>query len=262
MTNKQTLVELNHISVTAGSHLIVDNVSLKIKEKSVTSLVGPSGAGKSTLLRVINRLTDREDGLRVEGQACYREKCIYTCCQVEDLRQYVGMVFQKPCVFPGSIERNLLFGVRHHKKMNASEIPFFLEKILKQVHLWTEVKDRLKKSASILSMGQKQRLCFARVLAVNPEVMLLDEPTASLDPHSTHEIESLIHELKQEKAIVLVTHDLVQVRRVSDELIFLSAVNGTGRVVESGTPERIFNRPEQEETRHYLSRHRIEEVKL
>lgn len=246
---REALLDVRHMGVTARSGPILHDISLKVYEREMVSLVGPSGAGKTTVLRVLNRLADLESKLDVTGEVFYRGRNILSFYPVNDLRRRIGLVFQKPCVFPGSILRNVLFGVRHHRRLRAREALQFAECVLRKAHLWNEVKDRLGGPASQLSLGQKQRLAFGRVLAVDPDILLLDEPTSSLDPHSTHEIEQALLEMKRSKSIVLVTHLLEQSRRVSDRVIFMSG----GRIVEAGPTSDLFESPQYEETRHYLS---------
>lgn len=241
---------LRDLRVAASSQPILEGVSLDLQERELISIVGPSGAGKSTLLRVVNRLAE-DAGFQVSGMIRYRGKEIHRY-PFHQLRTRIGMVFQKPCVYPGSILRNVLFGVRHHQRLSRRASTALAEDMLRRGRLWEEVKDRLARPAAHLSLGQKQRLCFARVLAVDPDVLLLDEPTSSLDPHSTREIERTLLELKAEKSILLVTHLLEQARRLSDRAVFLSASSGVGRIIEVGHAEELFERPREVETRAYL----------
>lgn len=246
------LLEVEGLNVYCGSQPIVKDVSFHLDHNEIVTIVGPSGSGKTTILRALNRLADQEGGLKVEGNVLFRGEDIFQCCSINRLRQHIGLVFQKPCVFPGSIGRNVLFGVRHHKRMRKPEADMLVEAVLKKAHLWDEVKDRLNQPASQLSLGQKQRLVFARTLAVDPQILLLDEPTSSLDPHSTLEIEKALIEMKANKSILLVTHLLEQGRRISDRIIFLSARQGYGRIVEEGTTQKLFGSPEFEETKRYF----------
>jgi len=198
-------------------------------------------------------LADEEPGITVKGDILFNGADIFTSYKINELRRRIGMVFQKPCIFPGSIYRNVLFGARHHKTMKEKEKNVLVESMLRKSHLWEEVKKRLKEPASKLSIGQKQRLVFARTLAVDPEILLLDEPTSSLDPHSTIEIEKALNEMKSSKSIIVVTHILDQAKRLSGRVIFLSASSGSGRIIEEGPAEDIFNRPAHEETKRYFS---------
>ncbi len=254
MTNLHSskVLSVKNISVSAGDEPIVKDVSFDLYSNEILTLMGPSGSGKSTLLRVLNRLADLESKLNVTGDVTCCGKSIFENYSIYFLRKKIGLVFQKPCIFPGSIMRNVLFGVRHHLKLDRKEADGLAEEVLKKAHLWDEVKDRLNKSASILSLGQKQRLCFARVLAADPEILLLDEPTSSLDPHSTHEIEEALLEMKQTKSIILVTHQLAQGRRVSDRIVFLSSKEGVGRLIEQGSVEDLVSCPKTKELKRYL----------
>jgi len=243
---------VRNLSVDAPDHRILEDLSFDLSEREIVSVVGPSGSGKTTLLRILNRFADRESRLKVSGEIYYRGRDIFGCCAVTDLRKSIGLVFQKPCVFPGSITHNVLFGVKHHQKLSRHSAETLTEEVLTKAHLWKEVKDRLKKPAHILSLGQRQRLAFARVLAVEPEILLLDEPTSSLDPHSTQEIENALLEMKVSKTILLVTHDLAQGRRVSDRVIFLSASSGPGKIIEIAPTNTFFYAPKEIETKQYI----------
>ncbi len=253
MKNKETILNLEELTVSAKNQILVDNISFTLKQGEIISLIGASGSGKSTILRSINRLADYDSGLDVQGKILLHGKDIYRDFSINQLRTHIGLVFQKPCIFPGSINRNVLFGVRHHRHLNKEDATGLVEDVLKKAHLWQEVKDRLHQPAENLSIGQKQRLSFARTLAVDPEVLMLDEPTSNLDPHSTNEIERCLLEMKDSKSIILVTHSLEQGRRVSDRTIFLSATSGVGRVIEEGDTVLLFRKPELEETRKYMS---------
>lgn len=251
-TSGKIILQTKGLSVHARSQKIIENISISLHENEIFSIVGPSGSGKSTLLRVLNRLADIENRLQVTGEVTYLGKSIFSCCSVHELRRQVGMVFQKPCIFPGSIARNILFGARHLGRLTKLDQETMIESVLHKAHLWSEVKDRLKQPASELSLGQKQRLAFARVLAVNPSVLLLDEPTSSLDPHSSRQIESALLEMKASKSILLVTHDLGQSRRISDRTAFLSVSGESGQIIEMGPTERLFSAAAEEETREFL----------
>ncbi len=249
---KNVILSVRSLEVRTLSRAILGGVSFELQESELVSVVGPSGSGKSTLLRALNRLAGETPGLMVSGEVLYHGQNIFSCCRVHELRKNIGMLFQKPCVYPGSILRNVLFGVKHHQKLNAKLAADISERSLRKAHLWEEVKDRLHHPAFELSMGQKQRLCFARLLAVDPEILLLDEPTANLDPHSTLEIEKTLMELKDSKSIILVTHLLSQARRLSDRVIMISAASGTGIIVEDGSAAEFFENPKALETQAYL----------
>ncbi len=246
------VLQVQQLHVTAGDQSIVRDVTFDLSRGELTTIIGPSGSGKSTILRAINRLADKESGLQVSGSIRYKGCDVFRCCPVNELRRDISLVFQKPCIFPGSIRRNVLFGVRHHQPMSRTRQNDLIEKVLRQAHLFKEVKDRLNKPAHLLSIGQKQRLAFARSLAVNPAVILLDEPTSSLDPHSTIEIEKALRELKSTCSILLVTHSLEQGRRISDRVIFMSNSQGFGTIVEQGAVEQIFENPQHPDTQQYV----------
>lgn len=248
--NTDIILEIKNLDVNASTRAILKNISFNLKRNEIVTVVGPSGAGKSTLLRVLNRLAGEDPGITVKGDILFNGEDIFTFYRINELRRRIGMVFQKPCVFPGSIYRNVLFGARHHKTMKEKDKNILVESMLRRSHLWEEVKERLKEPASKLSIGEKQRLVFARTLAVDPEILLLDEPTSSLDPHSTIEIEKALNEMKSAKSIIVVTHILDQAKRLSGRVIFLSS----GKIVEEGPADEIFNRPVHEETKRYFSR--------
>jgi phosphate transport system ATP-binding protein len=249
---KNIVLEVGSMNVWAQSHQLLRDISFQLLEQEILTIVGPSGSGKSTLLRVLNRLADLENGLEVKGTVLYRGKSIFGCCSIDFLRTKIGILFQRPCIFPGSITKNVLFGVRHHQKIKEADKPFLIEAVLRKVHLWEEVKNRLNQSAMILSIGQKQRLAFARVLAVNPDVLLLDEPTSSLDPYSTRKLEETILELKNSKSIILVTHSTGQGEKLSDRMLFLSAAHGPGQIIQQGHAHEILKTPQAEEIKRYL----------
>lgn len=248
LPNQKIVIEAKNISVHASSHQILTGINFFACERELVSIVGPSGGGKSTLLKVLNRLADLDNNLIVKGQAFFQGKNIFKDINPYELRKKVGLVFQKPCIFPGSILRNVLFGIRHHQHIKRSTETEIAELYLRKAHLWDEVKDRLHHPATQLSLGQKQRLAFSRVLAVDPDVFLLDEPTSSLDPHSTQEIERALLEMKNTKSIVLVTHLLEQSRRISDRVVFMSK----GRIIEGGNTKDLFERPRHEETKLFV----------
>ena len=216
-------IQIKNLTITYGSTKVIDDFSCEVKENSVTAIIGPSGCGKSTLLRSLCRMNDRIAEFHLAGQVLMKGENIYhPDVDVYELRRRVGMIFQKPCVFPKSIFENVLFGVKH--RIDKKDYEPLVERVLTEVNLWKEVKDRLKNLATTLSVGQQQRLAIARTLAVGPEVLLLDEPTSSLDPESAAAIESLIESLKTHHTILLVTHLHEQAEKVSDNLIFCNII--------------------------------------
>ncbi len=240
--NEGCLLEIAGLFVHAGKRTILGNVSLSIKERQVFGIVGPSGAGKSTLLRAINRLLDLQPAFHVEGSIRLRGEDVYGAgVDPDDLRRRIGMLFQQPVVFPASIEANVIFGLRHHRRLRREEKAAEVESALRGAALWNEVKDRLREPALRLSVGQQQRLCLARTLAVNPEIILMDEPTSALDARSTDAIENLLHVLKRDRTIILVTHNLSQARRVTDWVACLCTEQGEGRLLESACCDAFFS---------------------
>jgi phosphate transport system ATP-binding protein len=235
------------LSVSYGDNQVLRGIDLTIAAGKVLAIVGPSGCGKTTLLRCLNRLTDLTRRCRVEGAIGLDGEDIFSMDPVM-LRRRVGMVFQKPNPFPMSIKENILYGVKAHGKRNGNS-QSIVKSALEGAALWNEVQGRLNDSAFTLSLGQQQRLCFARSMAVSPEVILMDEPAASLDPVSTAKLESSIVAMKGEYTMVIVTHDVPQARRVSDHLAFLHG----GGLMEFGETEKVFENPEREETRAYLA---------
>lgn len=237
-------------SVRIGDTLILKHLNLSIQRKMIHCIIGPSGAGKSTLIRCFNRISDETDELRTEGSIYYEGKNIFEPSQnTSELRRKVGMVFQKPAVFPKSIRENVLMGVQYHKKLTRLEKLQLVEEKLKAVSLWSEVSHRLDETARSLSAGQQQRLCLARTLAVEPDVILLDEPTSALDPVSSRAIEDLMLRLKNEYTIVFVTHNIQQAHRIADQVTFIC----NGKIIESGEKEQIFNHPKSKQTKNYLN---------
>ena len=250
MEEKKTMLEANNIDVFYGDFQAIKDVSMKMKENSITAFIGPSGCGKSTFLRVLNRMNDYVDGFGIKGEILIDGKRIYQkSVKVEELRKQVGMVFQKPNPFPKSIFDNVAYGLRIQGIKDKKFIKDRVETSLKQVALWDEVKDELKKSALALSGGQQQRLCIARTLAVEPSVILMDEPTSALDPISTSKIEKLIFELKKQYTIVIVTHNMQQAARISDETAFFYM----GRLIEFDKTDKIFTNPSEEKTENYIT---------
>jgi phosphate transport system ATP-binding protein len=237
--------------------LAVQNIWLDIPKNKVTAFIGPSGCGKSTLLRCYNRLNDLIDSFRAEGKVYFDDKNLYAPnIDPVEVRRRIGMVFQRPNPFPKSIKENIAFGARvNGYRGNIDEL---VEKSLRQAALWDEVKDKLNQSGLSLSGGQQQRLCIARAIAVQPEVILMDEPCSALDPISTLRVEELIHGLKEQYTIVIVTHNMQQAARVSDRTAFFNVKatdkgERTGYLVEYAPTELIFNDPQQEDTKAYIS---------
>lgn len=253
---ENAVFSVRNLTVTAGHRTILQATNLEIAPRQVFGVIGPSGAGKSTLLRCLNRLVDLSPGFQVRGDVLFQGSSIYTSNIDSDaLRARIGMLFQQPAVFPTSIYRNVLFGVRHLGKHPRREWPDVAEKALREANLWNEVADRLHDSALRLSVGQQQRLCLARALATEPEVILMDEPTSALDPRSTEAIEDLILRLKERHTIVLVTHNIRQARRVTDWLACLCVRNGVGELVESACCDAMLNNPQCQEVVDYLAGH-------
>jgi len=249
-TSTSAKILVRDLTVRYGTTLALDRVSLDIGERQVTALIGPSGCGKSTFLRCLNRMNDHIRSVAVEGRVLIDGVSIYdpTVDPVE-LRRRVGMVFQKSNPFPKSIFDNTAFGPRVHGVRDRVALCEIVERSLRQAALWDEVKDRLDRSALDLSGGQQQRLCIARALAVEPDVLLMDEPASALDPIATAKIEELIHELKTQYTIVIVTHNMQQAARVSDETAYFYL----GRLIEVGPTEQIFTNPGRRETEDYVT---------
>ena len=226
------------------------NVSIDIEENAITALIGPSGCGKSTFLKTLNRMNDLIPGVKITGDICYRGKDLFDpATDVNELRREIGMVFQKPNPFPMSIYDNIAYGPRTHGIRNRAKLDEIVENSLRGAAIWDEVKDRLKKSALGLSGGQQQRLCIARALAVEPDVLLMDEPTSALDPISTSKIEELAIELKNRYTIVIVTHNMQQAVRISDNTAFFLL----GDLIEYGSTEKMFEQPEDKRTEDYIT---------
>ena len=229
------ILQIQSLTITARSKTLLNDVSLDIPEGGVFSIIGPSGAGKSTFLKSLNRLTELNSGLKVSGEILFKGDSVYSSQTDPDLlRGRIGILFQQPAVFPMSIQKNVLFAVKHLRLRPKKDFPEILEKSLRQVALWDEVKDRLKKTALQLSVGQQQRLCLARTLATEPEIILMDEPTSALDPTSTKAIESLIQQLSQKYTVVIVTHNMQQAERLSDNVAFIGLKDGAGALLAKG----------------------------
>lgn len=241
---------VENLSIFYGEFRAIKNVSLDISQQRVTALIGPSGCGKSTFLRGLNRMNDLIPVSRTQGHALLDGVDIYAAgTDLVELRRRVGMVFQKPNPFPKSVFDNVAYGPRLHGVRNTSDLMGIVENCLRQAALWNEVKDRLNRSALDLSGGQQQRLCIARALAVQPEVVLMDEPASALDPISTAKLEDLIAELKKEYTIVIVTHNMQQAARVSDRTAFFLS----GELVEVGETGTIFTNPRDQRTEDYIT---------
>ena len=248
MTNSK--ITTRDVNFWYGSFHALKNISLSIDEKSVVAFIGPSGCGKSTFLRLLNRMNDLIPDTRLSGEVLIDNQNIYEKgIEVDELRKKVGMVFQRPNPFPKSIFENVAYGLRVNGVKDESFIRQRVEETLKGAALWDEVKDKLKQSAYALSGGQRQRLCIARAMAISPSVLLMDEPTSALDPISTAKVEELIHELKKEYTIVIVTHNMQQAARVSDKTAFFYL----GEMVEFGETKKIFTNPLKEQTQNYIT---------
>lgn len=233
-----------------GANHALKNINLDIKENAVTAFIGPSGCGKSTYLKTLNRMNDLVEGCKITGQILLDGEDIYgPKVDTTLLRKKVGMVFQQPNPFPMSIYDNIAYGPRIHGIKNKAELDDIVEESLRGAAIFDEVKDRLKKSALGLSGGQQQRLCIARALAVQPEVLLMDEPTSALDPISTLKVEELMMELRKKYTVVVVTHNMQQATRVSDETVFFLL----GEVIESAPTEQLFSMPKNKKTEDYIS---------
>jgi phosphate transport system ATP-binding protein len=246
---REKLNALN-LNVYYGSFQAIKNASLKMAAKTVTALIGPSGCGKTTFLRALNRMHDLTPSARVEGSVTLDGQDIYAPgADAVVIRHRIGMVFQRPNPFPKTIYENVCYGPKIHGERNKSALDAIVERSLRQAALWDEVKDRLNRSALDLSGGQQQRMCIARVLAVEPEVILMDEPASALDPIATSKIEDLIGELKKEYTVVIVTHSMQQAARISEYTAFFHI----GEIVEIGTTTNIFTRPREKRTEDYIT---------
>ncbi|HNJ80471.1 MAG TPA: phosphate ABC transporter ATP-binding protein PstB [Methanoregulaceae archaeon] len=244
------VIEARNLNLWFGDAHILKEVSMKIRRNKVTALIGPSGCGKSTLLRCFNRLNDLIDHTKIKGEVTFDGENIYANGNdVVLLRKRIGMVFQKPNPFQKSVYENIAYGPRVHGINNKKELDRIVEKSLKDAALWEEVRDRLNNSALGLSGGQQQRLCIARTLAVDPEVILMDEPCSALDPIATAKIENLIEKLKQQYTVIIVTHNMQQAARVSDDTGFMYL----GKLIECGTTTQIFEHPEEDLTENYIT---------
>ncbi len=244
------MIQAEHINFYYGTFQALKNINMEIEANTVTAFIGPSGCGKSTFLRLINRMNDLIPDAKMEGTLKVEDKDIYAPdIKVDELRKRVGMVFQKPNPFPKSIYDNLAYGLRVNGVKDKKIIDERVETSLKGAALWDEVKDKLNKSAYDLSGGQQQRLCIARALAVQPSILLMDEPASALDPISTSKIEDLIFELKKDYTIVIVTHNMQQATRVSDKTAFFYL----GNLIEYDDTQKIFLNPKEKETQNYIT---------
>ena len=242
-------ITVENLNLYYGDFHALKNINLKIPANKITAFIGPSGCGKSTLMKSINRMNDLVEGCKITGSIKLGEEEIYGGMDVNQLRKRVGMVFQKANPFPMSIFDNVAYGPRTHGIRNKQKLEEIVENSLRSAAIWDEVKDQLKKSARALSGGQQQRLCIARALAVEPEVLLMDESTSALDPISTGKIEELCVELKKDYTIIMVTHNMQQAVRVSDETAFFLL----GEVIEYGNTDQIFSMPKDTRTENYIS---------
>ena len=242
------IITVRDMTLWYGQPQALKNINIDIPERSITALIGPSGCGKSTFLKSLNRMQDLVSSVKITGDIRYQGQDIFEA-EVNNLRKEIGMVFQKPNPFPMSIYDNIAYGPRTHGITNKTQLDDIVEKALRGAAIWDEVKDRLKKNALGLSGGQQQRLCIARALAVEPKVLLMDEPTSALDPISTSRIEDLAMELKEKYTIVIVTHNMQQAVRISDQTAFFLL----GDLVEYGNTEELFSQPKDNITEYYIT---------
>ena len=245
-----SIITAKDLCLWYGTTQALKNINIKIPERSITALIGPSGCGKSTFLKTLNRMNDLIPTVRIEGTVTYGGQDIFApSVDVNDLRKEIGMVFQKPNPFPMSIYDNIAYGPRTHGIKNKIQLDDIVEEALQGAAIWDEVKDRLKKSALGLSGGQQQRLCIARALAVKPKVLLMDEPTSALDPISTSKIEDLTQQLKNDYTIIMVTHNMQQAVRISDNTAFFLL----GELIEFNDTEKMFSQPNDKRTEDYIT---------
>ena len=244
------IIVAHSLNLYYDSFHALKSVSMSIEENRITSIIGPSGCGKSTLLRVFNRINDTIEGVRVNGELLISgENILSPSCDVDALRRKVGMVFQRPNAFPLSVFENIAFGLRIHNLSKGSELSGIVEESLKAVLLWDELKDKLNRSALEITLEQRQRLCVARLIAVKPSIILLDEPCSTLDPIATQKIEELMIELKKKYTIVIVTHNMQQAARVSDDTGYMLL----GEMIEFGKTPDIFTNPKMKQTEDYVT---------
>jgi phosphate transport system ATP-binding protein len=248
--SKETILEVRDLNFYYGAFQGLKHINLNIQKNTVTAFIGPSGCGKSTLLRTLNRMYDLYPGQRAEGEILFEGQNILDPKQdLNLLRSRIGMVFQKPTPFPMSIYDNIAFGVRLYEKLSRSDMDERVEWALQKAAIWDEVKNKLNQSGLSLSGGQQQRLCIARGIAVKPSILLLDEPTSALDPISTGKVEELVHTLKSEYTVVIVTHNMQQAARVSDYTAYMYL----GELMEFGETDQIFMKPARQETEDYIT---------
>lgn len=248
--NKETILEVRNLNFYYGAFQGLKNINLDIEKNTVTAFIGPSGCGKSTLLRTLNRMYDLYPGQRAEGEINFDGENILNPKQdLNLLRSRIGMVFQKPTPFPMSIYDNIAFGVKLYENLSRSDMDDRVEWALQKAAIWDEVKNKLNQSGLSLSGGQQQRLCIARGIAVKPSILLLDEPTSALDPISTGKVEELVHTLKSEYTVVIVTHNMQQAARVSDYTAYMYL----GELMEFGETDQIFMKPARQETEDYIT---------
>ena len=250
MTNASPLIAVQHLNLWYGDHQALHDITMDIPAHQITALIGPSGCGKSTFLKSINRMNDLIPGCRIEGTITYDGQNLYgSDVDVTQLRTKIGMVFQKPNPFPMSIYDNIAYGPRIQGIRSRTKLDQIVEESLRAAAIWDETKDRLHKSALGISGGQQQRLCIARALAVKPDVLLMDEPTSALDPISTGKIEELAMQLKEQYTIIIVTHNMQQAVRISDQTAFFLL----GKLVETGDTDQVFTNPRDKRTEDYIT---------
>ena len=248
--SERTIIESKHLNLYYGENHALKDICIEIPANRITALIGPSGCGKSTFLKTLNRMNDLVEGVKIDGEVLYNGENIYgKDVDVTRLRKQIGMVFQKANPFPMSIYDNIAYGPRTHGIRGKARLDDIVERSLRDAAIWDEVKDRLNKSALGLSGGQQQRLCIARALAVEPDILLMDESTSALDPISTSKIEDLAMELKNRYTVIMVTHNMQQAVRVSDKTAFFLL----GELVEFGDTERVFSHPQEKRTEDYIT---------
>ena len=243
------ILTAKNLNLWYGENHALKDINIELPEKQITALIGPSGCGKSTFLKCLNRMNDLVENCRIEGDVCFNNTDIYKNMDVSILRKKIGMVFQKPNPFPMSIYDNIAYGPRIHGIKSRVKLDEIVERSLKQAAIWDECKDRLKKSALGMSGGQQQRLCIPRALAVEPQILLMDETTSALDPISTSKIEDLAMELKEKYTIVIVTHNMQQAARIADKTAFFLL----GEIVEFDETEKMFSMPQDKRTEDYIT---------
>ncbi len=243
-------LSVKNLNVFYGANHVLKNINIAIPDKKITAIIGPSGCGKTTLLKSFNRMLELTDGVKISGEVIINGENIYNSkMDISDIRKKMGLLSQRPYSLPMSIYDNVAYGPRIHGKKNKKELDILVEHYLKEASLWDEVKDRLKTPAVRLSIGQQQRLCLARGLAVEPDIILGDEPTSSLDPQSSQHIEKKFIELKEKYTIVVVTHILRQAKRIADYLVFIHL----GEIIEYGTTKEMLENPKEKMTQEYVS---------